>query len=460
MSNEMKASAVTGRVIITGDLVLDAPLLIGSGVGDDWGNDKDIHVLKDKKGRAFIPGTSICGVLRDFLQKHEDFAGMEADLFGDMDRAQSCINIDDIVLDDAELTFRDGVSIDMNTGVAVNAAKYDYEAVDRGARGRFRIEVTRRACDEANWGKRREAVILLREKLISGLAVGAITAKGFGRVHAENVSSGFYDFHDSADVKEWFMQKEPTPEKASDRMEEHAAHRLTVSDDFVIEADFSLRTSLIVRDYTRKKKVPNSKVKEKYFNAVSLMSKESYVLPGTSIKGVLRHHSEHILECLGMSNACLNNLMGCAEKDKKVKSRFFVEESLLSDAVVPAGQTRIRIDRFTGSVIDSALVDNEPLWQADKTKQALHLCFGIRQAKASEAGLALLLLRELWQGNVAIGGEKAIGRGTLKGLGAVIRYKGEDYKLDAKGCVIEGDRDKLNSLVQAFLESDHKEVSK
>ena len=39
-------------------------------------------------------------------------------------------------------------------------------------------------------------------------------------------------------------------------------------------------------------------------------------------------------------------------------------------------------------------------------------------ASDEEAGLALFLLRDLCLGHVAIGGEKSIGRGTLKGISA------------------------------------------
>ena len=69
--NKSNTAQVTGRVLIFGDLVLDAPLLIGAGDGgDDRNADEDIRVLKGKEG-PFIPGTSLCGVLREFLRTHE-----------------------------------------------------------------------------------------------------------------------------------------------------------------------------------------------------------------------------------------------------------------------------------------------------------------------------------------------------------------------------------------------------
>ena len=46
-----------------------------------------------------------------------------------------------------------------------------------------------------------------------------------------------------------------------------------------------------------------------------------------------------------------------------------------------------------------------------------------------EAGLCVLLLKDLWLGRIAVGGEKSIGRGILEGLHAVIHDRGTRYEL-------------------------------
>ena len=87
----------------------------------------------------------------------------------------------------------------------------------------------------------------------------------------------------------------------------------------------------------------------------------------------------------------------------------------------------------------------------------LHL--EIRQCSEAEAGLALFLLRDLWQGRIAVGGEKAIGRGTLCGQKAEIHYNRSPYQetgyiLDRQGKVQGGrqQQDELEHLAQAFTE--------
>ena len=125
-------------VQVEGVLSLKTPLLIGAGKEKD--NTTDIHVLRNKKGQPFIPGTSLAGVLRHLTENWDKTATQLLFGYSDDRRGeglQSAICIDDVILDNAYITVRDGVSIDEYTGVAKDKAKYDYEVVERGARGTF-----------------------------------------------------------------------------------------------------------------------------------------------------------------------------------------------------------------------------------------------------------------------------------------------------------------------------------
>ena len=64
----MNESSVIGKILVEGDLVLKSPLLIGDGAGETVDNFRDVHVLKNSQGKPFIPGTSLCGVLREWLE--------------------------------------------------------------------------------------------------------------------------------------------------------------------------------------------------------------------------------------------------------------------------------------------------------------------------------------------------------------------------------------------------------
>ena len=160
----MSAASVTGKILITGELRLKSPLLIGDGAGETAENFRDIHVLKNAAGSAFIPGTSICGVLREYVA--DTNPALVEKIFGDADKFQSAIQFDDVQLEGGAVVVRDGVRIDGVTGTGVKGYKYDYEAVDRGAGGEIRMLVNLRGCHDT--GEIQNAVAEILGALESG----------------------------------------------------------------------------------------------------------------------------------------------------------------------------------------------------------------------------------------------------------------------------------------------------
>lgn len=429
----MTDAQIIGKIKITGSLILKSPLLIGDGAGETSDNFKDIHVLKNQDGAAFIPGTSICGVLRDDFSNSATLQKLfgDADNFGKADTFQSAIQIDDVQLLNSQIIYRDGVKIDGLTGTGEKGGKYDYEAVERGAKGDLHILINLRGCHAKENFK--GAVAELLGKLKSGIRLGALTSKGFGLVEVENLNAQFYDFTKKADVAAWLTGK-----NAAEKIE--PAEKISAdTENFVVDADFSFNSSVIVRDYD----VTEKERKDKIF-AVSLKSLKDFVIPGTSLKGIFRHRAEYIFGRLNLDKKLLDNLMGSAEGEK-IKSRFIVAESYISENVEEVAHTRNKIDRFTGGTLQGTLFTSKPLYQKEFNAPTLHLHFEIRNAKDFEAGLAILLLRDLWLGKVAVGGEKCIGRGTLQGVSAKINFKGESYELGENGKV-KGNADELSKF--------------
>lgn len=427
----MTDAQIFGKIKITGELILKSPLLIGDGAGETSDNFKDIHVLKNQGGAPFIPGTSICGVLRENFRDSETLQK----LFGDADNFQSAIQIDDVELTNGKIIYRDGVKIDGLTGTGVSGGKYDYEAVERGTSGNLYILINLRGCNaEENF---KGAVSEMLDKLQSGIRLGALTSKGFGVAIVENLDAQFYDFKKKADVMAWLTNKD-----AEEKIQP-AKNISANTENFVVDAEFAFNSSFIVRNY----EVPEEKI-----SAVSLKSLENFVLPGTSLKGIFRHRAEYIFSRLNLfsklklDTKLLNNLMGSAE-DEKIKSRFIVAESYIENKnVAEVSHTRNKIDRFTGGTLQGTLFTTKPLYQKNIDAPTLHVHFEIIDAKDFEAGLAIFLLRDLWLGNVAVGGEKGIGRGTLKGISAKINFNGETYELDKDGKVIKGKADELSKF--------------
>lgn len=452
---------VVGKVVLEGELELLSPLLVGDGMGErNQENDKDIHVLRDKKGNPYIPGTSLVGVLRERIGLQ--YPDRVAELFGDMKEYQSAIQASDVKFCNVALTFRDGVAIDRYMHTAIDGAKYDYEAVERGAKAPFRMEVTLRGCHTETprtWQEspiRKDVVdtlLFLKERLAEGIHAGAMTAKGFGLLAVKNISMGLYDFARQEDVKAWLMQEVPTAEKSSCQLDRESGLDPHDPKSFLVEAKFALRSSLLIRNYTADS---NGKAV-----AVMLKSGKDAVIPGTSLKGVLRHRAAYIMEMSGKDMDALEALMGTAdavsssagESEGRRKSRLLVDEAYISlrgDALVETEHVRNRIDRFTGGTIDSALFTTKPLWQKDDKTAVITLRFEILNASQEEAGLALFLLKDLWQGKLPLGGEIGVGRGALKGLQAEIHFDGDTYRISEQGKVVQGEKAKLESYGAAF----------
>ncbi|MBR2733583.1 MAG: CRISPR-associated protein, partial [Selenomonadaceae bacterium] len=308
----------------------------------------------------------------------------------------------------------------------VDGGKYDYEAVERGASGSLRLLVTLRGVHDVE--KISDVIARLLGKLQDGIQLGALTSKGFGLAAAENLRADLYDFRNKADVVAWLTGK-----GASKKIQPSTADSVR-ENDFVVEAQFKFNSSFIIRD-----------------GDTTLKSRADFVLPGTSLKGILRHRAEYILSRLGLDVAALENLMGASSSDKKIKSRFIVAESYIaSENFAEVEHKRTKIDRFTGGTLQGTLFTTTPAYQKNFDAPTLKLQFEIRDADDSEAGLAIFLLRDLWLGCVAVGGEKSIGRGTLNGLSATINFRGKTYTLGANGKVLGGDKTELESFAAAL----------
>lgn len=441
---------VTGKLVLKGKIVAKKPMIIGSGNNDL----ADIEVLKDELGKPFIPATSFVGVLRHCIEGESRSVNLtQSDYFwgSKTDKGfQSALCCRDLLgTNEATIKIRDGVAINSKTGIAKDGSKYDYEVVEPGASFDMYLEVTVREEFDKELFKKILATIveLLRkeekeatvkkEKEKIKISFGAKTTSGFGYCELEEPKYYEFDFSDFSkkdDVWRWLKQNFPQGTESVDANPFQIRQKT-----FTIDAAFSIKNSLIVRSYSSD---PESS------DAVHIKSGEKNVLPGTSIKGAIRARGLKILKTLGWVNAekKINELFGIADdkdnKKEKIKSRVIVEETEIEKPKVVAElQHRIKIDRFTGGAIKGALFDSMPLW-GNGNDRAVKIKMTINDYKEDwEAGLLLLILKDLWNEDLPIGGEKNVGRGILKGWRAKIRWDGQEITQEI---VIEEKKDRLD----------------
>ena len=304
----------------------------------------------------------------------------------------------------------------------------------------------------------------MRGRLLGGFYLGARTTKGFGRVHLQDIKVDTYDFSNPQDVISWLR-----PERAN--AEDHAEFvgntkkRVYAESDFVIDADFAIAHSLIIRDYDKSARDAASHDETSISAVMKRDSRGNYIIPGTSLKGVLRHRAAYIVRQLGSTGdfdaaeAFVERVMRPSPEtmkkhpnEAKKRSDFVVDEALISQGVIEADQSRNRIDRFTGGTIDTALFTTKPIWQKNHGEPVVRLHFGVKDAEEWEAGLALLLLKDLWLGRTAIGGEKSIGRGTLEGISATVSYLGDAWTIQKDKPVDEEAAEFMQEFVSALVE--------
>jgi hypothetical protein len=90
----------------------------------------------------------------------------------------------------------------------------------------------------------------------------------------------------------------------------------------------------------------------------------------------------------------------------------------------------------------------------------IRIAVAIQQPTDAEIGLLLLLLKDLWTGDLPLGGEISVGRGRLQGIIARLNFKQANRK-DPENWVIEkadeslktsGVVENLETFVDAFVE--------
>lgn len=462
-------AAIVKKILFTVPVETITPLAIGAGKDDGL---IDSLILKDKKGQAFIPATSLAGVLRAEIVDiyGEDTATM---VFGGADDNdnQSMISIEDVMLANTTMIYRDGVRIDTFTGTAVKGAKFDFEALDRGATGVVKMEMTVRAIQQqqAETGTMHRYVhptfaahgdvfsdiaATLADILTRGIRLGSKTTKGFGQIQSQKPAEvHILNFEKAKAMTAWLDYLDGKKLVAPTYQGNAEVLQGVVAEDMIITLEAGIKSALIIRDFTKE-------ADDDTIAARQLKSKGEFVIPGSSIKGVLRNRAFDILLLLMNRNregaeAVTNRLMGFANESQKsgCKSRVAVNEVYItSDAVQPKVHARNRIDRFTGGTIEGALFKEEPLWQIDSAASPIHIEIRITRCSPSEAGLMLLVLKDIWLGNLPIGGNKGIGRGVLQGHKATIDYKGEQFSIeDMDTFTVAGNKETLESYVQALV---------
>ncbi len=437
-----------GRIILKATLTNLSPLAVGSGMDEHTDRDlattlyhldKDYNLLsgdevtghKYVRELPFIPAAGFLGKISRLVEKEND-AEFTA-YWGESEKSASFIDCSDLIIcklpDGINLVngnareVRDGIRINSASGLVAKGAKFNFEVLPPGAE----FDLTMEFRVFSNYQTAYNLASKIKMLIESGFQVGAKTSNGFGLLKGQ-ASIYSVDFNKPDQFLCWINND------FSNLKPENIKNVLLESTDFIVDATFRIKNSLIIRSYSKDPALPD---------ATHLKSGGRNVLSGSSVKGALRARAERILNTIkankALTNTVLAGLFGDVEKEadgetvKKdgytIPSRVFVNEVIIDNSSIKEEiQTRIQIDRFTGGTVDGALLEEVPVFPVEDTEQIKNLVIRIVDPQPTDKGLLLLLLKDLWTSDLPIGGEKAIGRGVLEGVTAIVTDGNKQYQ--------------------------------
>jgi CRISPR/Cas system CMR subunit Cmr4 (Cas7 group RAMP superfamily) len=474
MSDWTHSRTIVARIVVTGALVLESPVHLGNG---DRGTQVDLPLLRDaREGRPLLQGTSLAGALRNYVRAYErglttpeesrptrgttSHTRHAAELLfgavkGDPEGDQSPLIVDDALAAITPSDIRDGVRIDAATRTALPNFKYDVELLPPGTTFPLRFELLL-PDDPAVADRLRGALALALGALERGeIALGARKTRGYGRCRVAQWNVSTYHVRDSrADLLAWLAAEHPQwgyvlAHSSSGTAAEILAPPLDLPDRrriFAIVADFALASPLLIRSEEPLGEGDNQPDVAHLRDGLG-----QPVLSGTSVAGALRARAMRVLNATrpGRAQDFVDQLFG---RDMQRGGAPSASRLLVNEARIEGGaalvQNRVSIDRFTGGAFETALFGEAP-----HVGGAVRLGFTIHEAQPAEKGLLLLLLRDLWTGDLPLGGTASIGRGRLRGLRATIRDEGTEWELsehDGRLTLPEDARTQLEHYVAAL----------
>ena len=482
-----RSRIVHRRVIIRGDLILQTAAHLGNG---DSEGATDMTLLRDgyDATKILLPGASIAGALRSYLREYvygvfrsEETDGLAEKLFGgrksDDEGYQSPLIINDALATPATYELRDGVKIDGHTRTASDKAKYDIELVAAGTTFPLLFELAFvQLVDDHGNPEPEQTQHPYEDDLLSGIAtvlhglargdiaLGMKKRRGFGLCKVAEWKVWDFDLTKPDDLFAWLALDQSTPSTIG------IAHRTgdniisllggiinlpqNQREKVTLEATCTLSGSMLIRSGQDEAVLAPD---VRHLHAYQPDHKTRPVIAGTSLAGVLRHRAERIANTLvrGSGEAFTNSLFGRVgasarrSNDKGQASRLVVHESVIHHVNDDLVQNRVSIDRFTGGALDGALFNEQPIFAKPETQFTLTL--DLLNPQKGQVAMLLLLLKDLWTGDIPIGGESSIGRGRLRGLNASLKENSTVIAVfDSDGdrvILSEGDRDALNRLV-------------
>lgn len=383
--------------LLTIRLRMDTPGGV-TGAENASGPERVLDLRRDPAGRITLPGTTVAGSLREFCSGHDALAGLFGGEPGGDERVPSTVRVLGTRLrTDAEPSLRNRTAIDRHRGAAGNRELFAVRQLPAGTE--FDIYL--------RWDNPDERLATFVDHLGRWRPIlGRGASYGAGQCSVTGIGEASYDLAVPEDLLAWLRLNGPEshPEPQADRVA--AAEPAEPAIDVRLRIVDGLHMGSGEQD------------EEDANVSTVLRSGDGCLVPGSSLKGVLRSRGEYICRVVsapacddqscGSCRPCV--LFGYSGREGQAgRARIAVH-----DAVIAGGRLRTRnhvaIDRFTGGAHPGLLYAEEVVTSGS---------FRLRIDELSpldEVDRALLhaVLADLHDGLIGLGARSTAGLGTVR----------------------------------------------
>lgn len=487
-----QARKIVQFIHVSGMLTLLTPASFGG--GEKTSSMTDMPLLLDaKKNCPLLPGTSIAGAMRAYLMEwelgYEKKTPAQGDtlaqkLFGvviggdkvqesEKESHESYLIIEDAQANVLHTEFRPGVKINPATRTVASDERgfgqlYETEFLEAGTQ--FEISLELALPDDENLQKQLKEALAVA---LSGfetdrreIELGRRKRRGFGECEVAQWEVETFDLRKPSQLVAW-LRNSPGEIKTGSKISELLGVSLPPDQRkrFCLDARFRLDGSLLIRSANDDENLPDmAHLKSKRPGKRKPELKP--VLSGTSLAGAVRARALKIAKTVTPENAdkLVEELFGPSQiierskrkaGDEPKASRAVVRERVVENCIEDRVQTRIRIDRFTGGTYPGALFEQQPVLGKKDTQMSILI--DLRNPSDAQIGLLLQVLKDLWTGDLPLGGEAGVGRGRLVGVDASLSLndagKTETWRIkhsEPNHIEFEGDRGAFERFADAL----------
>ncbi|MGM0410699.1 MAG: RAMP superfamily CRISPR-associated protein [Bacillota bacterium] len=411
------------------ELENNSNFIIGTG-------EEGIENLLIRNNHLVIPATTISGLFRSYLKKHckdenlykavflEDFENSIEKKANKKYRKKSIISFEDSYSKNQvnykkDISSRSHIKIDKHKGVSKENHLFTNYYVNKKSKKSFifNIEIKKFFDDISYYNKQNEDIKSINERderLISDLQeylekfikkinqgvirFGSNTNKGFGQFKILKIGKKEYNLSKAKDANSYINnEKVPLEDYISDKKSEE-----------IYRINFTCPEGILIKGDIREISIDNRREKTK---TVQMHYKENnkYIIPSSTVKGLFRNYFSKVLR----DEERIDILFGSDER--KGQLGFFdvlLKENIKVNKKI---RNRIKIDRFTGSAINGALLSERPISINEKREIKIDLSKVKNDINKDIVRKVLKLFEiELKNEKIRIGSNQSIGYGKLE----------------------------------------------